>query len=94
MKRSVLSALILAIATSAALPAFAASAGKEQLAAGLGVDADAYTAAELIRLREVLDDGDTAAASWIIEGGMREHEELPGRTAGAQLAPAMRGFGS
>ena len=89
-RTAITSALAIVLSAAIALPA-AANSGKDQLAAGLGVNADAYTAAELVQLREAIRQDDRSKANWIIDGGLRERVEAPGRVTPsmAQLAAGL-----
>ncbi|PRY92809.1 hypothetical protein BCF33_1663 [Hasllibacter halocynthiae] len=74
---------ILALAVSAAALPAAANVGKDQFAATLGVDPDAYTTGELIRLDDALSENDLTTARAILNGDLRDTG--PGGTT-----PAMR----
>ena len=85
MNRFTFAAAALALGTSA-LAAHAASPAAEQLAAKLGLSADAYSVTELNIIDRALQDGDTNTANLYLKGGNRvalPDSVTPGR---AQIA--------
>ncbi len=76
-------AAIAAIAIAASGIAATASAS-DQLARSLGVAPGAYSTAQLIQLRNALEDGDSQRAAFIIDGS-----SAAGATAGSQLAASL-----
>lgn len=85
MNRFTFAAAALALGTSA-LAAHAASPAAEQLAAKLGLNADAYSVTELNIIDRARQDGDTTTANFYIKGGNRvalPENVTPGR---AQIA--------
>lgn len=62
-----------------------ANAGKEQIAAQLGVSASEFTLSELMELNDARRDGDVQAWDYVVSGTSRAE------TSAAFVAPTVRG---
>ena len=80
-----------ALVTALAAPAFAGP-GKDQIAAGLGVDPNLYSLSELVRLDQAHADDDRELIDFITGGGLAENRAGVSERvtpAMAQLASAL-----